>query len=98
MRLEPPDGHVDASGVSNQDRTVRVSHISSSCATWQNLSGSSLIEQTRINHNNSHPSVSSEMLVEDETVNPTFTPKFTYLYECSLTKNVFLGFSSNRTV
>ena len=58
MRLKPLDGHVDASESSNQDHTVSVSCVSSSRATWQNFSGSSSIERTRLNHKNLYPSVS----------------------------------------
>ena len=78
MKLKPPNGHVDAYGGSDQDQTTWVSHISSSRATWRNLSGSSLIKQTRLNHNVSHPSASLEPLIEDETQNLTVTPNFAY--------------------
>ena len=39
MRLKLLDGHVDALGSSDQDKTASVSRISSSRATWQNLTG-----------------------------------------------------------
>ena len=52
----------------------------------------------RLEDNDLKPSVSSQLLIKDEMPNPTVMPKFTYLYECSTTKNVFLGFSSNRTI
>ena len=98
MRLKTPNSDVDASGASYQYITSNISRIPSSHETWQNLSDSSLIEQTRLNHNNLHPSISSEPLIEDEMPNPTVTPKFSYFYECSLTENIFLDVSSYRIV
>ena len=70
-------------------RQTRSCDASSSHTTWQNLSAPSPIEQTGINDNDSHPSVSFEPLIEYEEPNPTTTPKFAYLYACSLTENVF---------
>ena len=90
MRLKPPDGHMDASGVSNQDKTAHILRVSSLRVTWRNLNGLSSIELTRINRNDSHPCILSEPLIKDGTTNPTVTPKFAYLYECSSMKNVFL--------
>ena len=78
MRLKPPDGHIDASKSSNQDQIANISRVSSSHATRGNISGSSSIKWTRLNHNHSHPSVSSEPLIEDETSNPMVTRKFAY--------------------
>ena len=99
MRLKPNDGHVNACGVSNQDQTASVSRVSSSRGTWKNLSGSSLIKQTRLDHNDLHPRVSSELLIEDETKYPTVyvssEPKFSCLYKCSSTEIVLLYFLSN---
>ena len=42
---------------------------SSSRATWQNQSASSLIKHTRINGEDSHPSILFELLIEDEEEN-----------------------------
>ena len=49
---------------------------SSSHAMWENLGASSPIERTRLNGNDSHPSLSFEPLIEDEESNPMVTPKF----------------------
>ena len=57
---------------------------SSSHATWQNLGASSLIKWTRTNGNDSHPSISSEPLSEEEESNPMATPNFAYKLTCSL--------------
>ena len=54
-------------------------------ATWLNLSASSPIEQTRLSDNDSHPSISSELLIEDEESNPMAKPNFAYKLTCSLT-------------
>ena len=81
---------MDASRSLDQDQTASVSRVSSSRATWQNLRCSFSIEQIRLNYNDSHPSISSEPLIEYETPIPTITPKFVYLYTCSSTKNVLL--------
>ena len=60
------------------------------------LSAPFQIGQTPLNDNDLYPDVSSLPLIEDETLNPTTMPKFTYLYACSSTKNVFLDISSYR--
>ena len=52
-------------------------------ATWKNLSVSSLIELTRLNGNDSHPSVSCEPLIEDEESKSTAMPNLAYKYACS---------------
>ena len=44
------------------------------------INGSSLIKQTQLNVNNSHPGVSSKLLIEDEEPNPTSTPNLAYKY------------------
>ena len=77
---------------------MRLCYTSSSRVTWKNLSASSSIERTQLNSNDLHPSVSSEPLIEDEEPNPMATPKFAYLYACSLMKNVFLDISTYQTV
>ena len=46
------------------------------------------IGQTRLNDNDLHPRISSQPLIKDEMSNPVATPKFSYLYACSSTKNV----------
>ena len=51
----------------------------------QNLSAPSSIEQTRLNGNDLHPSVSYELLIEDEKPNPMAMPNFAYIYACSST-------------
>ena len=56
------------------------------------------IERTRLNHDDSHLGVSFELLIKDEMPNPMATPKFAYLYVCSLTKNVFLNVLSYQIV
>ena len=53
---------------------MRWHNASSSGAMWQNLTAPSSIEQKQPNVNDSHPSISSEPLVEDEEPNPTATP------------------------
>ena len=60
--------------------------ISSSRATWKNLSTSSSIEWTRLNGNDLHPNISSESLIEDEEAHRMFMPNFAYIYACSSTK------------
>ena len=90
MRLKLFDRQVDSFGAWDHYQMVNDSRVSSSRAMWRNLRDSSSIEWTRVNHNDSHLSVSLEPLIEDEITNPTVTPKFVYLYECSLTENVFL--------
>ena len=58
-----------------------------------------IFDQTEwLNHKNLHLRISSESLIKDKTANPMVMPKFAYLYECSLMKNVFLDFLSNRTI
>ena len=47
---------------------------SSSHATWQNLSASSLIGQTGLSHDDSHTSILSASLIKDEDANRTVTP------------------------
>ena len=66
----------------------------SSRATWPNLSALSSIKRTQLNGNDLHPSVSSELLFEDEEPNTTTAPKFFYLYARSSMKNVMLDVSS----
>ena len=82
---------MDVSRASDEDQTTG---ISSSRATRQNLNGSSSIERIRFKRNDSHPSVSSTLLMKDLMPNPTVTPKCTYLYTCSLMKNILLDVSS----
>ena len=48
---------------------------SSLYATWQNMNSLSSIRRTGFNNVDSHPSVSSEMLIKDEEANQTVTPK-----------------------
>ena len=55
---------------------------SSSHVGWQNLSSLSLIEQTRLNDNNLHQSVSSEPLIEYEETHRTVTHTFAYICAC----------------
>ena len=57
----------------------------SSRATWLNLSAPSWIKQTRLNGDDSHPRISSKLLIEDEEANRMVEPKFTYRYSYSLT-------------
>ena len=54
-----------------------------SYATWQNLGASSSIERMQLNSNDSHPSVSFELLIEDEDLNPMAMPNFVYKLRCS---------------
>ena len=63
---------------------IRSHDASSSHATWENLSAPSLIEQMKVNGNDSHSSVSSKPLIDDEEPNPTTTPNLAYKYTCSL--------------
>ena len=72
------------------DRSMKIkrrtlSDTSSSRTTWQNMSAPSSIEQMRLNDKDSHPSVSSEPLIEDEEPNLTVTPNLAYKYICSST-------------
>ena len=60
-------------------------NISSSRMTWQNLSALSSIEWTQLNNNDSHQSISSKPLIEDEQAHQTVTPNFAYIYACSST-------------
>ena len=78
--IKPPNGHVYASDASDLDHTASISRVSSPRTTWQNISGSSLIEHTQLNGNDSHPSISLKLLIEDETSNSTVTPKFAYIF------------------
>ena len=43
---------------------------------WENLSAPSSIGRMGLNGDDSHPSVSSDPLMEDEEANQTITPKF----------------------
>ena len=61
--------------VLDQDKTSGFYGVTSSRATWKNISGSSSIDRTRLNHNDSHLSVSSEPLIEDEMANLMVTSK-----------------------
>ena len=45
---------------------------------WQNFSTPSSIEHTKIKKNDSHPNISSELLIEDEMPNLTIMPNFAY--------------------
>ena len=42
-------------------------------------------QTTSINNNDSYPSVSSELLIEDEEANQMVMPNFAYIYACSST-------------
>ena len=55
----------------------------SSRATWQNLSAPSSNKQTQLKHNDLHPSVSSEPLIEDEMPSPMATPNLVAIYAYS---------------
>ena len=72
--------HVD-SLLDERDRAMLILHVQRE----KNLSTPSSIEQTRLNVNDSHPSISSETLIEDEEPNLTATSKSTYKYTCSST-------------
>ena len=52
------------------------------------------IRQIRLNDNDSYPDFLFQPLIEDEMPNPMDMPKFSCLYACSSTKNVFLDFLS----
>ena len=62
-----------------------LSNASSSRAMWQNLCAPSSIERKQLNGNDSHPSVSSKPLIEDDEPNPTAMPNLAYKYTCSVT-------------
>ena len=62
---------------------MRSRDASSLRAMWQNLSAPSSIEQTKLNGNDLHPSISFEPLIEDDEPNPTVTPNLAYKYTCS---------------
>ena len=53
---------------------TRLRDASSARVTCQNLSAPSSIKRTRLNGNYLHPSISYELLIEDEEPNPTATP------------------------
>ena len=57
-------------------RQTRLHVNSSSHATWQNLGDLSLIKGMQLNRNDLHPSISSELLIEDEESNSTATSNF----------------------
>ena len=59
--------------------------VSSSHATLQHLNAPSSIKHTRLKCNNLNPSISSELLIEDEMPNPTATANFAYIHACSST-------------
>ena len=73
----------NASGPLKQDRTDGVSCVSSSHATWRNLGGPSLIQRQQLNRNDSHSCLSSELLIEDQTLHPTLMPNLPYKLRCS---------------
>ena len=56
---------------------------------WLHLGTAVWIIRSRLKHNDSQPGISSLPLTKDETQNLTVTPKFAYVYECSLMENVF---------
>ena len=68
-----------------------LSNASSSHAMWQNLSASSSIEQTQFNNKYWQTNVQSELLIKDEEMHPTVTPKFFYKLTCSLMKKLVGG-------
>ena len=47
-----------------------------SCTTCLDLGAPFLIRRTRLNDENSHPGILSELFIEDEMLNLTATPKF----------------------
>ena len=56
-------------------------NISSSRATWQNLSAPSSIERTRLQRNDSHPNVSSKPLIQDEAKKSnSYAHLYLYIY------------------
>ena len=61
---------------------------------WLHLGAPFWIEHTRLKDDDLHPDISSQLLIKDETLNPMATPKFAYLYACSLIKILFLDVSS----
>ena len=72
------------------ERSIKIKrHVlhdtSSSNMMWKNLIAPSWIEWIGLNGDDSHPSVSSEPLIEDEEANQTIRPNFTYIYACSST-------------
>ena len=80
----------NASETSDQDPTDDVSSVTAMLVTWKNLDSSSLIQWPRLNCNDSHPHVSSEPLIEDETPDRTITPKFIINRDVLLHFNAFL--------
>ena len=54
-------------------------------ATWLHLDGTSEIQRSRLNRNNSHSCISSEPLIEDQILDQTVTPNSPYKYRCSST-------------
>ena len=66
--------------------------------TRLHLSTSMEIIRTRVNDDDLNSGISSQLLIKYEMPNPIATPKFAYLYACSLTKNIFLDVLSYQTV
>ena len=54
-------------------------------ATCQNLDGLSMIEQPRLNHNDSHSCILSKPLIKDQAFHPTVTHNLPYKLRCSST-------------
>ena len=76
MRLIDFSGRMATSETSIHDRTnTIIGHI---FFTHDVAKFEPLIEWTRLNANDSHPSVSFEPLIEDKEQNPMVTPKSTY--------------------
>ena len=78
MHMMDFGGHVITSQASIPDQTDTIARRFFAHATWQNLSAPSSIGQTRLNSNDSHPSVSFELLIVDEEPNPIVTPNLAY--------------------
>ena len=69
--------------------------VSSSRATWQNLSTPSSIKRTRLKHYDLYLTVLSESLIQDETLNTTATPNLLIYTHVIQQCKPFFGISSN---